>query len=196
MAYGTYVAFAQDFIQTWGSESDVQGRTAFGVYVHGLKQGPGDGLTIGLIPILEKVHIPALGSVFDGGQIFVDTTKKNRWRIFLNDCFILGGIHSHGDFRLVGVNEVLTGTDDPWKSMVEDPGNQPQLDYVKDPQAKYNLKVTQREVIGLNTFGYSGGPVVNGVRTFTCTQPDAADAASLSSYREAVTQMEEALRAG
>ena len=192
MAYGTYVRFAQDFIQTWGSESDVQGREAFGYYMKGLEQGPEHGLTIGLIPILEKVHIPILGSAFDGGRIFVDQTDLGRWRIYLNDCFILGGIHSHGDFRLVGVNEVLTGDD----SLVANPGNQPQLDYVKDPKAKYNLKVTQREVLGLNTFGYSNGAVVNGVRIFKCTQPDAADGATLKSYREAVTQMEEALRAG
>lgn len=196
MAYNTYVSFAQDFIRTWGSESDIQGRAAFAIYVHGLKQGPGDGLTIGLIPILERVHIPNLGSVFDGGKIFVDTTDQNRWRIFLNDCFILGGIHSHGNFRLVGVNEVLTGDDDRYNTLVSDPGDHAQLDYVKDPKAKYNLKVTQREVLGLNTFGYTGGPVVDGVRTFTCTQPDAADGATLRSYRDAVTQMEEALRSG
>jgi len=191
MAYKNYITFAQDFLQTWGGESDINGRDAFAIYVHGLKQGPQDGLTIGLIPVLEKSIIPKDKSVFDGGKIFVDMTEQRRWRIFLNDCFILGGIHSHGDFRLAGVDEVITGD----KTLVDKPGSRPQLDYVKNPKDKYNLKVTQREVLGLNTFGYTGGGIVDGYRVFKCTQPDAADGATLRSYRKIVTQMEDALRA-
>lgn len=197
MAYNTYDAFARDFNQTWGAErGNVEPRSAYNIYTHGLNQGPTNGLTIGLIPILEQAHIPNLGSVFEGGQIFVDDLPppQNRWRIFLNDCFILGGIHSHGEFRLVGVNSVV---DTPNSGLVADPGAQPQLNHVRDPQAQFNLKVTQREVIGLNTFGYTGGNfTVQNERRFRCARPDLADAATLRAYRDEVERVEGALRAG
>lgn len=77
--------------------------------------------------------------------------------------------------------------------MVQKPG---QLDYVKDPNAQYSLKVTQREVLRLNSFGYSGGSNENGRRIFTCTNTQLADGARLNAYKTIVDGFTEALRAG
>lgn len=198
MAYNNFNAFARDFNQTWGdfepADLRVAPEVAYNIYTHGLNQGPRHGLTIGLIPILRRAHIPNLNSVFDGGRIFVCDRDPSRWRIFLNDCFILGGIHSHGEFRLVGMNSVV---DDPDAGLVADPGDQPQLNHVRDPQTQFNLKVTQREVIGLNTFGYTGANfAIQNERRFRCARPDLADAATLRAYRHEAERVEGALRAG
>lgn len=188
MAYSCFGEFARDFDQTWGKESGAQVLDAYKIYLHGLEQGGAAGLTIGLIQNLED-QLKSGGSVFDGGKIFVDQRHvkggDNRWKIFLNDCFILGGIHSGGAFVLVGLDQIVDHT-----SMVKKPG---QLDYVKDPNGKYPLKVTQREVLALNNFGYSGGDIVDGKRTFTCTSPDLASAARLRTYKSLVDTFTTAL---
>jgi hypothetical protein len=128
--------------------------------------------------------------ILDGGSIFVDQRhwkgEDSRWRIFLNDCFILGGVHSKGDFILVGLKEIVDHS-----SMVKKPG---QLDYVKDPKAKYSLKVTQREVLGINSFGYSGGDNEHGKCVFKCTIPQLANSARLSEYKLLVDGFAAALR--
>ncbi len=189
MAYSSFAEFSGDFDKTWGKEEGAHVFVAWSIYKHGLTQGGAEGLTIGLIPNLEKI-IEEKGSVFDGGKIFVDQRHwkggNTRWKIFLNDCFILGGIHSRGEFVLVGLNEIVDHS-----SMVQKPG---QLDYVKDPNARYSLKVTQREVLGLNSFGYSGGDNEDGKRVFTCTVPQLADAARLSTYKSIVDGFTEALK--
>ena len=191
MAYTGFPEFAKDFQQTWGSADGAEVFVAWKIYNHGLTQGGAEGLTIGLIPNLTQ-QIKDKGSVFDGGGIFVDERHwkggDNRWKIFLNDCFILGGIHSRGDFALVGLNEIVDHS-----SLVQKPG---QLDYVKDPNAVYSLKVTQREVLGLNSFGYSGGSNENGKRIFKCTNVQLADGARLGEYKTIVDGFTEALRAG
>lgn len=188
MAYSSFAEFAGDFNKTWGKEDGAQVFVAWGIYKHGLTQGGTEGLTIGLIPNLKQL-IDEKGSVFDGGGIFVDQRHwkgDNRWKIFLNDCFILGGVHSQGDFVLVGLNEIVDHS-----SMVQKQG---QLDYVKDPNAQYSLKVTQREVLGINSFGYSGGNNEGGKRVFKCTIPQLANSARLSTYKVIVDGFTEALK--
>ncbi|MEM6826214.1 MAG: hypothetical protein AAGB18_02380 [Pseudomonadota bacterium] len=190
MGYSSFGEFSRDFDKTWGKEKDAQVFVAWKIYNHGLSQGGSDGLTIGLIQNLQG-QIANQGSVFDGGKIFVDMRHwkgDNRWKIFLNDCFILGGVHSHGDFALVGLDQIIDHG-----SMVQKEG---QLDYVKDPNGAYPLKVTQREVLGITSFGYSGGDIENGKRVFKCSDGTLADAARLSSYKDIVDGFEAALRAG
>jgi hypothetical protein len=181
MAYSCFGEFSRDFDQTWGKVDGAQVFDAYKIYLHGLKQGSSDGLTIGLIQNLED-ELKRGGSVFEGGKIFVDQRHwkggDSRWKIFLNDCFILGGVHSQGAFVLVGLDQIVDHT-----SMVKKAG---QLDYVKDPTGDYPLKVTQREVLALNNFGYSGGGIVDGKRTFTCTNPNLASAARLKNYKSLV----------
>jgi len=189
MEYSSFAEFSGDFNKTWGKEDGAQLFVAWRIYKHGLVQGGAEGLTIGLIPNLAKI-IEEKGSVFDGGKIFVDQRHwkggDGRWKIFLNDCFILGGVHSQGDFVLVGLDEIVDHA-----SMVQKPG---QLDYVKDPNAEYSLKVTQREVFGINSSGYSGGGNENGKRVFKCTMPQLANTARLSTYKSIVDGFTKALK--
>lgn len=189
MAYSSFAEFSKDFNKTWGGEDGAQVFVAWKIYKHGLVQGGAEGLTIGLIPNLQQL-IEEKGSVFDGGGIFVDMRHwkgDNRWKIFLNDCFILGGVHSLGDFVLVGLDQIVDHS-----SMVQQPG---QLDYVKDPNGRYPLKVTQREVLGITSFGYNGGTITDGKRVFTCENPQLAGAARLNTYKSIVDGFEAALSA-
>jgi hypothetical protein len=89
----------------------------------------------------------------------MDTMMGNKWSIWLNDAFILGGIHSHAVFHLVSDIGSLAG----------------------DPNAQFPFNVTQRELIGLLTFGYSGSALIKGSE-YTCTDTQLADAATFKSY--------------
>lgn len=190
MGYSSIVEFTKDFEATWSQDGGGNHvMTAWRVYLNGLKQGiESGGASIGLIENLQKL-LKEQGSVFDGGKIFVDQSSRNRWRIFLNDCFILGGVHSTGPFTLVGLDQIVDHA-----SMVQKEG---QLDYVKDPNSQYPLKVTQREVLGITSFGYSGGDIEEGKRVFTCTgdlHQTLARTARLSTYKEIVGDFEAALK--
>lgn len=188
MAYSSFAEFSQDFNSTWGREEGARVFVAWKIYLHGLTQGGAEGLTIGLIPNLTQL-IADEGSVFEGGKIFVDMRHwkgDNRWKIFLNDCFIIGGVHSLGDFVLVGLDQIVDHG-----SLVQEEG---QLDYVKDPDGQFPLKVTQREVLGITNFGYGGGDVEDGRRLFQCTNQQLAGTARLKAYKTIVDQFETALR--
>jgi hypothetical protein len=73
-------------------------------------------------------------------------------------------IHSHALFYLV--------------SNISDAGN---------PDSQFPFNVTQRELIGLLTFGYSAGGQTPHGREYTCAETQLADAATFKTY---VTQME------
>lgn len=192
MAY-EYPEFRRDFIAAWSVPEDCW--RAFKYYVHGLKQGPNHGLTIGLVEFL-KGDVAAHGSVFGtdasapiahdrSGKIFT-TPMDGAWKIYFNDAFILGGIHSHGRFELAAVTEW-----EPWvKQKVKDPvDGQNQLD-IWNPHASadFPMRVTQREVFALNIFGFEGmsGLNGNGRREFKCKDPGRASKATLVEYKNAV----------
>lgn len=89
----------------------------------------------------------------------MDMLLGGRWSIWLNDSFILGGIHGHRTFYLV--------------SDISDYGN---------PDDDFTFNVTQRELIGLVTFGYSRGePTARGAE-YKCTNTVLADGASFRAY--------------
>jgi hypothetical protein len=140
-------------------------------------------LTLGRLadtqPLREK-----LGSAFDGGAAQLLLTPKasgfstqtpasgkksvqdqmesllgKRWSIWLNDSFILGGIHSHVPFTLV--------------SDISD---------YEDPNADFTFNVTQRELIGLITFGYERGDPTAGGAQYKCTNTVLADGATFRAY--------------
>jgi hypothetical protein len=129
---------------------------------------------------LVDVH----GTAFEGGRAALLLTPKGynetmtkiqgkKWSIWLNDSFILGGIHSHADFYLVS--------------------NADALDHL-DPGAEHVFTVTQRELIGLITFGYSQGQKdhPNGLQ-YKCTNARLADAATFKSYCDEVLSLKNAL---
>lgn len=89
----------------------------------------------------------------------MDTLMGNKWSIWLNDAFVLGGIHAHARFHLV--SEVS--------------------DYA-DARAQFPFNVTQRELIGLVTFGYSRGTPGRKGAEYTCTNAVLADAATFKAY--------------
>ncbi|MEM9379638.1 MAG: hypothetical protein AAGB93_06765 [Planctomycetota bacterium] len=203
MAYTDFQDFKLDFKTAYPETEDPDVFLAHCYYTHGLKQGAKAGLTIGLVEHLRG-KLAQLGSVLEsGGQIFVDERKvRNRWRIHHNDSFILGGIHSLGTFELVSVNELET----KWKETQPDQGSftnadgrtqaARQLDFVADPKSKYPLRVTQREVLALNTFGYVGAEV-DGSMQFTLPEKNraTAEAATLTTYTKEVKSLVEALAA-
>jgi len=94
----------------------------------------------------------------------METMLGNRWSIWLNDAFILGGIHSHVPFSLV--------------SDVSDYG---------DAKSDFAFNVTQRELIGLITFGYSRGEPTASGTGYKCTNTPLADGATFRAY---VAQMD------
>ncbi len=103
----------------------------------------------------------------------MNTMLGNKWSIWLNDAFILGGIHNHAAFHLVS-NMNLKG----------------------DSNSKqFPFNVTQRELIGLCTFGYSGvvGDLKAGTE-FKCTKAELADAATFKTYGEEMLWQENRAR--
>lgn len=201
MAYKNFTKFFLDFNRCHPGAGYEQGIRAYTYYCHGLNQGAEDGLTIGLIGHLQD-KIKQMGSVMgtssddpswhnSAGKIFVDQYNKGKWRIWHNDAFILGGIHSHGNFQLVAVNAFEKWFKDKFDEHIFKGARQ--LDFItsKDPKEEYPLRVTQREVIGLNSFGYlgSGDSTIN----FTCKKTKLADAATLYKYQKAVNSLTKAL---
>jgi len=102
----------------------------------------------------------------------MDTMMGNKWSIWLNDAFILGGIHTHAVFHLVS-NLNLKG----------------------DSNAQFPFNVTQRELLGLCKFGYSGmeGELKAGTE-YKCTDTQLADAATFKSYVEEMLSQESRVR--
>lgn len=202
MAYDNFSKFFMDFNKCYPDAGYEQGVRAFTYYCHGLNQGTEGGLTIGLIEHLQE-KIKQMGSVLGAskddpawhnstGKIFVDESNQNKWRIWHNDAFILGGIHSHGSFQLVAVNDFEKWFKDKYEEKLGFNGAR-QLDFVTaiDPEDKYPLRVTQREVIGVNSFGYTGSG--SDSTTFVCKITSQADSATLVKYQKAVNSLTRAL---
>ena len=201
MAYNDFQDFKLDIKTAYPETEDPDVFLAHCYSTHGLKQGAKAGLTIGLVEHLRG-KLAQLGSVLEsGGQIFVDERKvRNRWRIHHNDSFFLGGIHSLGTFELVSVYEQET----KWKETYEDQGSftnkdgrteaARQLDFVADPTSQYPLRVTQREVMALNIFGYIGEEQ-NGSMCFTLPEKNKpiAEGATLTTYAAEVKALVTAL---
>lgn len=105
----------------------------------------------------------------------MDIMMGNKWSIWLNDAFILGGIHSHSVFHLVSDINSLAGNPN---------------------DAQYPFKVTQRELIGLLKFGYSGSaPHLKGTE-YKCTNTQLADGATFKAYVDEMLSQESKLRKG
>lgn len=148
-----------------------------------------DNLTLGRIADTARQR-DALGSVFDGkggvlltpkAQGFKPETAKQvdkfmdrRWSIWLNDAFILGGIHHHAAFQLIS--------------------NADDLDYV-DANNEFVFNVTQRELIGLITFGYSRGESTAQGTGYRCTDTRLADSATFKGYIARVDELVAAAKA-
>ena len=205
MAYDKFSEFFMDFNKAYPNAGYEQSVRAFTYYCHGLKQGGAGGLTIGLIQHLQE-KLKHLKSVMgksktdpawhnSDGKIFVDeSAKQNKWKIWHNDSFILGGIHSHGPFELVAPNCFEAWFEEKFGDIATlGFAGARQLDFVtsEDADEAYPLRVTQREVIGLNEFGYVGSG--EGLTTFVCRQEPNADSANLVDYRKAVGSVTSAL---
>lgn len=202
MAYKNFTKFFLDFNKCYPKAGYEQGVRAYTYYCHGLNQGSTDGLTIGLITHLQD-KIKQMGSVMgtsaedaswhnSAGKIFVDESSKGKWQIWHNDAFILGGIHSHGNFQLVAPNAFEKWFEDKFGDQLGFDGAR-QLDFItsRDPKEKFPLRVTQREVIGLNSFGYTGSGT--STTSFVCKNTKQADDATLYMYQKKVNSLTKAL---
>jgi len=103
----------------------------------------------------------------------MDQLMANKWSIWLNDSFILGGIHSHAVFHLISNIPDLQGN---------------------AANAQFPFNVTQRELIGLLTFGYSSSTPLAKGSEYKCTQTQLADAATFKSYCEKMVSQENRVR--
>lgn len=141
-------------------------------------------LVAGLIDDLH-VALEKLGrtSLHQKGSVL----RTSAWSIFLNDSWILGGIHGHINFELISIpsNESIISKD-----------------YKKGDPADRIFRVTGRELIGLTSFGYAQvyGPVEkisSEIRPshlpycnalIQCVDKGAANDATFTRYREVIAQ--------
>lgn len=175
MAYTTFTMFRAALEEAGYQRGDQElfgYYRLFAYYRHALSQS---GLIIGkiedLTPLLQKE-----GSAVErlSGKLFIEGKGATKWwSIWANDSYILGGIHGHVDFTLKG--------------------NADALDALDPTAGKFVFKVTQREVIGLTTFGYSSGNRTSDGVQFKCTNPALADAATFKKYKDQVTDLATAL---
>lgn len=91
----------------------------------------------------------------------INVQKLQRWSVCINDCWILGAIHSQ--------KRIILETD------IKNPGG------VYDA-ANGRYFVTGRELIGLEKFGYVAKRVSTGMTAFVCTHPGKAMGANLRDY--------------
>ena len=175
MAYTPFTAFRAALDEAGfkpGDEGLFGYYRLFAYYRHALSQSD---LTIGKIEDLTSM-LAESGSAVDklSGKLFIEGKGSTKWwSIWANDSYILGGIHGHVDFCLKG--------------------NPDALDALDPTAGKYVFKVTQRELIGLTTFGYSSAErTPEGVK-FKCTSPALADAATFKKYKDKVGEMVAAL---
>lgn len=211
MAYTDKLNFIIDFNATWrdailrGKDNVYQNQPyqaaldGYYYYQAGRAVGRRGALKIGLYQHLTPL-LAAQGSVFDvpppprfggtrgfsgapAGNLFVERTgQSNRWKLFFNDCFILGGVHERAQFQLV--NPTMAINDD---TLEQNPAaGFAQLDYITENAPSWKLKVTQREVLGLTAFGYSSDNAMGYRRDFQCVKPAEADAATLPGYKQLV----------
>ena len=113
--------------------------------------------------------------------------RTKTWSIFLNDSWILGGLHSHINFELVSVPSGETILNKDFKE--------------GDPPDRI-FRVTGRELIGLTSFGYAQvyGPVEkisDEIRPahspycnalIQCLDRALASSATFTKYREVIAQ--------
>lgn len=91
----------------------------------------------------------------------INVQKLKRWSVCINDCWMLGAIHTQKKFCLV--------------SSIRNP------DHVYDANNGYFI-VTGRELNGLRNFGYEPEREWGSVMTFVCRKPQKAARATLRNY--------------
>lgn len=187
MAY-EFNDFSTDLQIMFPNITKTQVEESFKYYNLGRKMG---NFSIGLLDNLKPLE-PALGTIFDAIPGVLCT--GNGWTIHINDSYILGGVHSHADFFLVSHNTWLPAQGNNKSLQAKGAGTVGnQLDYVSDAMMtdQYGpIKVTQREVIALNIFGYTRNPA--GI--FKCTHPNLADQAKIPIYICEVNEICSALK--
>jgi len=176
MLYETFPQFNGGLREAGFKGTDIQSDILFEYYNHARRQA---SVILGRLDDLKPLAA-RYGTAFEGrgGQLLLTPAGYNeemgkkqgkKWSIWLNDSFILGGIHGRATFYL--------------KS------NPDSLDYV-DPKNEFVFNVTQRELIGLTTFGYSrgAGNDPKGM-AFNCTDTRLADSATFKLYVDQIERL-------
>ena len=184
MHYSSFVHFKTGLLEAGfpKDKSDATIDILYAYYQHARGQR---NLILGRLDDIKPL-VAQHGTAFEGGKAALlvtpqgyndEITKKQggKWSIWLNDAFILGGIHGHSDFYL--------------KS-----NNLDALDRV-DESSEWVFNVTQRELIGLITFGYgqSGTTSPMGVE-YKCTDTRLADSATFKGYCDQMLELKTALK--
>lgn len=170
--YRTFDRFKIEFQEAWRNvrtgkvASDVEAIRAFSYYCAGLRLGGADsaGISIGLIEMLKKTEAwknkkmdaSVLKNPESGTLFITDKANESLWEIWHNDAFILGGIHSlsRKGFTLVSADEWEEKAIRPSDLLNKAVAGFNQLDFA-DFTKERPLRVTQREIAGIQEFGYS-----------------------------------------
>ena len=197
MAHANFGQFLEDFHTTWGENVARAGgqplqaaRQGWDYYRTAQVKARTGALKLGLYQNL----LPLLGqfqSVFDQpnrGRLFIERPNdQGHWELYYNDCFILGGVHAQAQFELMDANRVMALPELATANQIHNGFNQ--MDYIGTNAPQWRFKVTQREIMGLNEFGYTSDNANGNVRTFQCQLPPKAGAATLRGYKRMVDDM-------
>ena len=134
---------------------------------------------IGRLGDIHRSLKEKISNIMEGQTLLDDFTQGNvlkvdRWSLTVNDCWVLGGVHRRAPFALM--------SDYTWKN-------------IWNPDIQ-GFVVTARELIGLQTFGYTRvtgtalGPGSLAVATYVSGDEGLALASDLEDYHLAVALAE------
>jgi hypothetical protein len=124
--------------------------------------------------IQVKISNILAGQTLQDSSTHGNVLKMNKWCLVTNDCWVLGGVHRLAEF--------VSMSRPTWQNSW-------------NPEFKCFV-VTAREIIGLQTFGYSRGPGAKlgpgsqGTASYVCKNHAAAMGADLEAYHLAVALRE------
>ena len=159
--YNDYGSFESGLLQAW-PEADKGKLEAY--YEWYKRAGKQDKLVLGHGMHLELVK-EKYGTADQGGTLLIGIKD---WDPIVNDCWIMGGIHSTKPFYLMSVLSYNTVYNKKEAS---------------NPDPTRVMYVTTREVAGLNLFGYTRIQCTSDGQEYACIETDAACNATFRDYR-------------
>ena len=117
------------------------------------------------VSLMRNLHV--MDETYFGAPIM----NCSSWTLFVNDAWLLGGIHNFAQFQLASFITI---------------GN------IYQTQGKFSnqLTVTGREVAGLKTFGYIKRGLLTG-SVFVCTDLNRANSANFNEYLHSIKYFSE-----
>jgi hypothetical protein len=162
--FNDFAAFYASFQHAWPEKNvdQAQANAYYGWYLNARSQNK---IVLGREKDLQSLK-DEYGLAEEGGRMLIGVTN---WDIWVNDSWILGGIHKQLPFLL---KTVLT---------FDSVYNKKKEDYKTDKTRV--MYVTTREIAGPNLFGYKKDKEDADGQLFLCEEKNAASDANFESYR-------------